>query len=81
MVRSTPVPLRGFGVELAVPWAEICEHTDASCPPAAGQRLRVNACRFERPADAPPIGLALGPPRVPDFHAPDDAPVLELGGP
>lgn len=72
---------QGWSVELAVPWAEICEHTDASCPPAAGQRLRVNAFRFERPADAPPIGLALGPPRVPDFHAPDDAPVLELGGP
>lgn len=71
----------GWSAELAVPWAEICEHTEVSCPPAAGQQLRINVFRFERPAKQPPIGLALSPPRVPDFHAPEHAAVLELGGP
>jgi hypothetical protein len=27
------------------------------------------------------VGLALSPPRVPDFHAPEHAAVLELVGP
>lgn len=71
----------GWSAELAVPWAEICEHTEVTCPPAAGQTLRINVFRFERPAKSAPIGLALSPPRVPDFHAPEHAAVLELGGP
>jgi len=75
----------GWSAELAIPWAEICEHTEASCPPSPGQTLRINAFRFERPqgpqGDArPAVGLALAPPRVPDFHAPELAAVLELGG-
>jgi hypothetical protein len=72
---------QGWSAELAIPWAEICEHTEVSCPPVAGQQLRVNVFRFERPAKQAPIGLALSPPRVPDFHAPEHAAVLELGGP
>jgi hypothetical protein len=70
----------GWSAELAIPWTEICEHTKTPCPPAAGQTLRINAFRFERPHERPPIGLALSPPRVPDFHAPEHAAVLELGG-
>jgi hypothetical protein len=75
----------GWSTELAIPWAEICEHTETACPPAPGQTLRINAFRFERPQgpgnDAPPpVGLALAPPRVPDFHAPELSAVLELGG-
>lgn len=75
----------GWSAELAIPWAEICEHTETSCPPAPGQTLRINAFRFERPqgpkdAPPPPVGLALAPPRVPDFHAPELSAVLELGG-
>ncbi len=70
----------GWSAELAIPWVEICEHTRTACPPAVGQTLRVNAFRFERPHKQAPIGLALSPPRVPDFHAPEHAAVLELGG-
>lgn len=75
----------GWSAELSIPWAEICEHTATSCPPTPGQTLRINAFRFERPqgprdAPPPPVGLALAPPRVPDFHAPELSAVLELGG-
>lgn len=75
----------GWSAELSIPWAEICEHTETSCPPSPGQTLRINAFRFERPqgseAHPPaPVGLALAPPRVPDFHAPELSAVLELGG-
>jgi hypothetical protein len=75
----------GWSVELAIPWAEICEHTETACPPVPGQTLRINAFRFERPRGPrdeplPPVGLALAPPRVPDFHAPELSVVLELGG-
>lgn len=71
----------GWGVEMAVPWAEICEHTEVTCPVEAGQTLRVNAFRFERPRGGSAIGLAVSPPKVPDFHAPEGSVVLELGGP
>jgi hypothetical protein len=72
----------GWSVELSIPWAEICEHTQTTCPPAPGQTLRINAFRFERPQGEgrPPVGLSLAPPRVPDFHAPEFSAVLELGG-
>jgi hypothetical protein len=72
----------GWSVELSIPWAEICEHTQTTCPPAPGQTLRINAFRFERPQGEgrPPVGLSLAPPRVPDFHAPELSAVLELGG-
>lgn len=75
----------GWSAELSIPWAELCEHTETSCPPAPGQTLRINAFRFERPQGPgneapPPVGLALAPPRVPDFHAPELSAVLELGG-
>ncbi|MEM9457366.1 MAG: carbohydrate-binding family 9-like protein [Myxococcota bacterium] len=71
---------QGWSVELAIPWDEICAHTEVTCPPRPGQTLVVNAFRFERPHKRPPVGLALSPPRVPDFHAPANAAVLELGG-
>jgi len=71
----------GWSAELALPWPELCEHTEITCPPRAGQHFVVNAFRFERPRGAAPVGLALSPPRVPDFHAPENAAVLELGGP
>jgi hypothetical protein len=70
----------GWSAELALPWAELCEHTEVTCPPQAGQHFTVNAFRFERPHKRAPVGLALSPPRVPDFHAPENAAVLELGG-
>ncbi|MCX4240056.1 carbohydrate-binding family 9-like protein [Paraliomyxa miuraensis] len=71
----------GWSAELAIPWTEICAHTDVTCPVGAGQTLRINAFRFERPEGRPPVGLALSPPRVPDFHASEHAAVLELVGP
>lgn len=69
---------RGWSVEAAVPWDEICTHTDVQCPPAAGMQLRANVFRLERPRHGATIGLALSPPGVPDFHAPERSAVLEL---
>jgi hypothetical protein len=69
---------RGFTVEVAIPWAELCEKTALTCPPRAGMELRVNAFRLEREGRKRPIGLSLSPTRVPDFHAWDNAAVLVL---
>lgn len=69
---------RGFSVEVAIPWAELCEETEIACPPRAGMRLRVNAFRLERAGRRRPIALSLSPTRAPDFHAWDNAAVLEL---
>lgn len=70
---------QGWSVEVAVPWTEICAHTAAPCPPQVGQHVVINAFRFERPAKGGTVGLALSPTRVPDFHAADNAAILELG--
>ena len=69
----------GWTVEVAIPWTEICEHTRVECPPRPGQRLRVNAFRLEHPRKASAVASALSPTHVPDFHAWDNAAVLELG--
>ncbi|MCR9160135.1 MAG: carbohydrate-binding family 9-like protein [Nannocystaceae bacterium] len=68
----------GWTTELAVPWSEICAHTEVQCPVAPGTTLRVNAFRLERPRKGAAVGLALSPTRVPDFHAPENSAVLEL---
>lgn len=68
----------GWTAELAVPWSEICAHTEVQCPVGAGTTLRINTFRFERPRKGAAIGLALSPTGVPDFHAPENAAVLEL---
>jgi hypothetical protein len=69
---------RGWVAEVAIPWDEICAETAASCPPRAGASLRMNAFRFERPAEGATVGLALSPTRVPDFHAARNAAILTL---
>lgn len=68
----------GWTTELAVPWSDICQHTEVVCPVGPGMRLRVNTFRLERPRKGPTVGLALSPTRVPDFHAPENSAVLEL---
>ncbi len=68
----------GWTTELAVPWSEICEHTEVQCPIGPGTTLRVNTFRLERPREGSAVGLALSPTRVPDFHAPENSAVLEL---
>lgn len=70
---------RGWGVEAAIPWTEICAHTPVTCPVRAGHTLRANVFRLERPARSKAtIALTLSPTRVPDFHAPENAAVIEL---
>lgn len=69
---------RGFVVEVAIPWTEICAETDLPCPPRAGLELRVNAFRLERPGRKGTKALSLSPTRAPDFHAWDNAAVLVL---
>jgi hypothetical protein len=68
----------GWSLEAAIAWAEICEHTEVSCPPAPGATLRVNIFRLERPRKGDATALALSPTRVSDFHAPENSAVLEL---
>lgn len=68
----------GWTTELAVPWSEVCEHTEVECPVGPGTTLRVNTFRLERPRKGSAVGLALSPTRVPDFHAPENSAVLEL---
>lgn len=70
---------RGWIVELAVPFAMICEHTAMACPPVVGATTRINAFRLDRPRREATRAFALAPTRVPDFHAPERAAVLELG--
>jgi len=70
---------RQWSVEMAVPFAMICEHTAMTCPPVAGATTRVNAFRLDRPRRGPPQASSLAPTRVPDFHAPELAAVMELG--
>ena len=69
---------RQWTAEVAVPWAELCEHTAIACPPRPGMRVRVNAFRLERPDRKRTTALALSPTRVPDFHAWQNAAELEL---
>lgn len=69
---------RGWRVELAIPWDELCRETALACPPAPGMRLRVNAFRLEREGRKRAIGLSLSPTRAPDFHAWGNAAALTL---
>jgi hypothetical protein len=69
---------RGWAVELAFPWTELCEHTKIDCPPKPGQELRVNVFRLDKPDREQQVGLALSPTLEPDFHAWANAAELEL---
>ncbi|PRQ05848.1 hypothetical protein ENSA5_01680 [Enhygromyxa salina] len=60
---------RGWTVELAFSWAELCAETTVSCPPAPGQELRINVFRLDKPDRKRQVGLALSPTLEPDFHA------------
>lgn len=71
---------QGWTLEVAIEWAEICRTTSATCPPQVGQRMLVNAFRFDRPAKGPTLAYALSPTRVPDFHAAANAAMLTLAG-
>lgn len=70
---------RGWSVEVAIPWAELCAQTDVPCPVAPGDRLRLNAFRFERIDRKRAEGTALSPTLTTDFHAWANAAVVELG--
>lgn len=69
---------RGWTVEMAVPWATICEQTAVVCPPGPGTELRANVFRLEKADRKSQSGYALSPTRKPDFHAWNNAAVLEL---
>jgi hypothetical protein len=69
---------RGWTVELAFAWTELCEHTKIDCPPKPGQELRVNVFRLDKPDRQQQVGLALSPTLEPDFHAWANAAELEL---
>lgn len=69
---------QGWALEAAIPWAEICEETDVTCPVGQGTKLRVNVFRLERVDRKETRAWALSPTRAPDFHAWANAAVLEL---
>ncbi|MCB9703821.1 MAG: carbohydrate-binding family 9-like protein [Myxococcales bacterium] len=69
---------RGWSVEAAIPWDELCAETTITCPPRPGQRLRLNVFRLERPDRKRSLGLALSPTLTPDFHAWQNAAEVEL---
>ncbi|MCA9699355.1 MAG: carbohydrate-binding family 9-like protein [Myxococcales bacterium] len=69
---------RGWQVELAFPWAELCAETEIDCPPRVGQLLRGNAFRLEKADRRSQVGLALSPTLAPDFHAWQNAAELVL---
>lgn len=69
---------RGWSVEMALPWAELCAQTRISCPPLPGSVLRVNVFRLESPRRKAQEGTALSPVYRPDFHAMDRAAFLRL---
>jgi hypothetical protein len=71
---------RGWTVELAFAWTELCEHTKIDCPPEPGQELRVNVFRLDKPDREQQVGLALSPTLEPDFHAWQNAAELVLLG-
>lgn len=69
---------RAWFVELAFPWAELCQQTALRCPIAAEQTLRVNVFRLDKPDREAQVGLALSPTLQPDFHAWANAAELRL---
>ncbi len=60
---------RGWTVELALPWSELCEHTTLRCPIEPARGVRVNVFRLDKPDRQTQVGLALSPTITPDFHA------------
>lgn len=69
---------RGWTVELAFPWSELCADTEIACPPQPEQSLRTNVFRLDKPDRERQVGLALSPTLRPDFHAWDNAATLTL---
>ncbi len=72
---------RGWTVELAFAWTELCEQTSITCPPEPGETLRVNVFRLDKPDRKNQVGLAASPTIEPDFHAWQNAAELVLGEP
>jgi len=72
---------RGWTVELAFTWADLCKHSSVSCPPEPGAVLRVNAFRLDKPDRKTQVGLGLSPTIEPDFHAWQNAAELLLSEP
>ncbi len=73
---------RGWSVEAAIPWSEICEFSDAPCGEngrmRSGSRLRLNVVRVERVRRKEVVALTLSPLRSLDFHASGNAAILEI---
>jgi len=72
---------RGWTVELAFSWAELCRHSSVRCPVEPGASLRINVFRLDKPDRRAQVGLALSPTIEPDFHAWQNAAELWLGEP
>lgn len=71
---------RGWTVELAFSWAELCKHSSVRCPAKADRSLRINVFRLDKPDRKTQVGLALSPTIEPDFHAWQNAAELVLTG-
>lgn len=71
---------RGWTVELAFAWPELCAQTRLECPVGEGTPLRINAFRLDKDAKGRQRGQALAPTRQPDFHHWASAAKVRLGG-
>lgn len=68
----------GWQVEFALPWRDVCAHTDAPCSPAPNQTLKVNVFRIDKGPGGRSFGSALAPTWSPDFHVADAAATVRL---
>ena len=73
---------REWSAEIRIEWAEICEKSDARCGEhnkmVRGDELRLNLVRVERVSRKRSVALSLSPLRSHDFHAWQNAAILEL---
>lgn len=72
---------RGWTVELAFSWAELCKRSSVRCPAKPGAIVRVNVFRLDKPDRRTQVGLALSPTLEPDFHAWQNSAELLLSEP
>ncbi len=68
----------GWQVEFALPWRDVCAHTDAPCSPAPNQTIKVNVFRIDKSRGGRSFGSALAPTWSADFHLASAAATVRL---
>jgi hypothetical protein len=68
----------GWQVEFALPWRDVCTHTDIPCSPAANQTIKLNVFRIDKGPGKSSFGSALAPTWTSDFHVARAAATVRL---